>query len=254
MFVYNKKGGVYISIICGIYKISNKNNNKVYIGQSVNIKNRWNYYNYPLPDKYKYQLIHSEILKSKGDFFFEVIEECKEAELNEREAYWISHYNSYENGYNQTPGGDFENRGEANGRAILKEEDIYFMRERYRNRESKKETFERFFKDRGITWRGFEKAWLGENWSHIEPETFEKKSEYYSTKAKARKGQQNGNAILSDEEVVSLRERYVNESAKEIYVGLENVLAFSTLKNILEGSSYKHLPVYKKREKRWINK
>lgn len=41
------------------------------------------------------------------NFNFDIIEECSADELNEREKYWISYYNSYgENGYNLTPGGD----------------------------------------------------------------------------------------------------------------------------------------------------
>lgn len=45
------------------------------------------------------------------NFLFEVIEECKRENLNEREIYWIKQYNSFffdknSNGYNLTRGGD----------------------------------------------------------------------------------------------------------------------------------------------------
>lgn len=34
------------------------------------------------------------------------LEECENGLLDEREIYWISYYNSYNNGYNMTTGGD----------------------------------------------------------------------------------------------------------------------------------------------------
>jgi hypothetical protein len=44
------------------------------------------------------------------NFNIEVIEECPEEDLILREAYWISYYDSYKNGYNMTEG-----KGEGNG-------------------------------------------------------------------------------------------------------------------------------------------
>jgi len=39
------------------------------------------------------------------NFSFEILEECPESALNERERYWIDFYCSIENGYNTMPGG-----------------------------------------------------------------------------------------------------------------------------------------------------
>lgn len=100
----------------GIYKIENKINGHVYIGQSVHIKRRWQNeirrafnpgdisYNYPL----------SSAIRKYGvnNFDFSVIEECSAEELDEKERYYIYQYNSYYNGYNQTLGGD----GSCHGR------------------------------------------------------------------------------------------------------------------------------------------
>lgn len=93
-------------IICGIYKITNKINGKMYVGQSVNIKKRWN--SHINDDRKKNQYaIHMAIKKyGKENFSFEVIEQCLPTELNEREIYWISYYDTYNNGYNLTMGGD----------------------------------------------------------------------------------------------------------------------------------------------------
>ena len=41
----------------------------------------------------------------KENFIIELIEEVRTEELNSREIYWISYYDSYEKGYNNTKGG-----------------------------------------------------------------------------------------------------------------------------------------------------
>lgn len=93
----------------GIYKISNLINNKVYIGQSVDIHKRWNNhrsaYQNPKAHEYNYYLYRSMRKYGIENFNFEVIEECAIDELNQREIYWIDYYDSYRNGYNSTPGG-----------------------------------------------------------------------------------------------------------------------------------------------------
>lgn len=87
--------------ITGIYKITNKNNNKVYIGQSQDIALRWRQHkqNYQMmPGWYEEARAEST---SIDDFTFEVIQECKKEELDELETYWISYYNSIKQGYNK---------------------------------------------------------------------------------------------------------------------------------------------------------
>lgn len=94
----------------GIYKITNKINNKIYIGQSINIEERWKKHIYSPSSS----LIHQAIVKyGVQSFIFEVLEECVLEQLNEREIYWISHYNSIiPFGYNKTQGGDNPNLDE----------------------------------------------------------------------------------------------------------------------------------------------
>lgn len=94
----------------GIYKISNIKNEKVYIGQSRNIEQR-------IKD-HKIRPFHSHTesnspihraIKKHGleHFIFEVIEECPKEQLDTREIYWISFYNSTNRdvGYNLQAGG-----------------------------------------------------------------------------------------------------------------------------------------------------
>ena len=96
----------------GIYKITNKVNNKCYIGQSTNIERRWvdhqvpSVWNNPRSESYNYPLYIAFRKYNLNNFTFEIIEECLPEELNEKEVYWIKYYNSYLQGYNQTPGGN----------------------------------------------------------------------------------------------------------------------------------------------------
>lgn len=94
----------------GIYKITNKINDKMYIGQSVHIKNRWQEHKSKafLPDDKSYNsALHSAFRKyGLENFLFEVIEECELSDLDNREKYWIKTLNTLSpNGYNLISGG-----------------------------------------------------------------------------------------------------------------------------------------------------
>lgn len=92
----------------GIYKIENAKDGRVYIGQSVNVKNRWR-------DHVKSAIGISSIaeqavhvaMREEGleNFSFDLIDDCEREMLNEREKYWIEFYKSGEWGYNRTRGG-----------------------------------------------------------------------------------------------------------------------------------------------------
>lgn len=89
----------------GIYKITNKINGKCYVGQSIHIKKRFQEH-----IKSKFDTPLCKAFKKYGieNFDFEIIEECKKQELNEKEIYYIKIFHSCvdEHGYNLTYGGD----------------------------------------------------------------------------------------------------------------------------------------------------
>lgn len=79
----------------GIYKIENKLTREVYIGQSRDIERRWQQHrdNHVAKTKVrKYPLYRDMRHYGIENFSFEVLEECSEFMLNEREEYWIAHY------------------------------------------------------------------------------------------------------------------------------------------------------------------
>lgn len=88
---------------CGIYKIENLINKKIYVGQSIDIEERFKKHLRAKDNFY----IHKALEKyGKINFNFQIIEECPVEKLNEREIYWINYYNSLiPNGYNMIPGG-----------------------------------------------------------------------------------------------------------------------------------------------------
>lgn len=93
--------------ICGIYKIRNKTNNKIYTGQAVDIYDRWAEHIRALRGQYHTNNHLQRAWNKYGEdnFEFSIVEECCEDELDDREIYWIAEYDSYHNGYNQTLGG-----------------------------------------------------------------------------------------------------------------------------------------------------
>ena len=91
-----------------IYKITNTINGKFYIGQTIqNVKERFYQHCATKCSKAVSNMaIHRAIKKyGKSNFTVEVIEEVESTNLNDRERYWIRYYDSYNNGYNSTEGG-----------------------------------------------------------------------------------------------------------------------------------------------------
>ena len=101
--------------IIGIYGIHNLLTDTWYVGQSNNINRRLVQHQNELYKKEH----HNKHLQRAYDkygrdaFQFIVLEECSVELLNEREVYWIAEKDSFNNGYNQTLGGD-GTRGYAN--------------------------------------------------------------------------------------------------------------------------------------------
>lgn len=93
--------------ICGIYKITEIKNNKTYIGQSVDVAERWKQHlkcgcGIDAPSNQLYTAMYQD---RPENFTFELLEECLRENLNERETYWIDFYDCKNWGFNETKGG-----------------------------------------------------------------------------------------------------------------------------------------------------
>ena len=93
-----------------IYKVTNQQNKKVYIGQTAQTlaerKNK-HYYKARQINEYNTHFINALRKYPKESFIWEVIDEAQsQDELNNKEKYWINYYNSIEKGYNTKDGGE----------------------------------------------------------------------------------------------------------------------------------------------------
>lgn len=85
-----------------IYLLTNTKNGKLYVGQTNNLRKRLREHSYASNDC----SISKAIRKHGWSVFTSVLlEECQDEFANEREAQYITVYNSKKNGYNETDGG-----------------------------------------------------------------------------------------------------------------------------------------------------
>ena len=94
--------------VCGIYKITNTENNKAYIGKSTDIKKRWTEHVKSSLDigTIAKQNIHTAIKKEGIEkFTFQIIDTCSKEEYSEREKYWVNFHKTQVFGYNMREGG-----------------------------------------------------------------------------------------------------------------------------------------------------
>lgn len=88
-----------------IYAIYNKETGQYYIGQTdIPVNKRWQEHIYEARRMIDSPLYRSIRKYGLDKFNIRVIEECPIDILNERETYWISEYDSYNNGYNENKG------------------------------------------------------------------------------------------------------------------------------------------------------
>lgn len=92
-----------------IYKIINDINDKVYIGQTKGtIENRFKSHCYAVKHR-NFPLYLAMRKYGIEHFSIQEVEKCNEEDLNDREKFWIKYYDSYNNGYNASLGGDCSN-------------------------------------------------------------------------------------------------------------------------------------------------
>lgn len=230
----------------GIYKITNLLTGESYIGQSRDIDQRFKehfYHNFSEVDIAIHQF-------GQHNFSFDILELCDENQLDDREDYYIQKFNSISNGYNKIRGGQ-HSIGESNGNVKLTEQDVYNIRESYKNHERKNDVYLKY-QDK-ISKMYFSNLWEGNSWYNIHYDVYTNENiNYY--KFGTSIGQDSTKAIFTNLEIFELRKRYINESAREIYESIKDRCSFSTLQCILWGRHYSQIIVYDKKNEKWIRK
>ena len=88
-----------------IYKVTNEENGKVYIGQTIRSLSKRQDDHYRSSNSCHFH--HALKLYDRDCFVWEIIEECSSVqEMNDREKYFIQYFDSFNNGYNKTLGGE----------------------------------------------------------------------------------------------------------------------------------------------------
>lgn len=95
-----------------IYKITNTVNGKVYVGKTtLGVQKRWETHLKESKKNRSYRSSLYDAISKYGvdKFVIETLEICPNDALDDRERFWIKHFDSYINGYNLTVGGDGHN-------------------------------------------------------------------------------------------------------------------------------------------------
>ena len=129
-----------------IYKITSPSN-KIYIGQTINIKNRINKYKC-LSCKGQPKLYNSLKKYNWNLHTFEILETClSDDNLNEREIYWITFYDSFKNGLNCNQGGNGNKNEKLSEETKRKISETQKRKKTWVGRKHKEETKEKIKKN-----------------------------------------------------------------------------------------------------------
>lgn len=231
----------------GIYKITNLTNGNSYIGQSIDIEQRLkqHFRNAFNTHTHTFHYPLSRAIRKYGvdNFKTEILENTSVEELTLKEQYWIDYYNTLTKGYNQHPA-ENAHRYENSNFAVLTNSQIEIITDLLKNTNLLMSYIAEQF---GVSGSTIEDINKGRRWA--------REIDYpIRTKAKsmAHQGEYQNTAVLTSEDVYSIRNRYVNETLDEIFVDYSNKISFSGFKKVCYGVTWKHIPCYKKREKIWV--
>ena len=225
----------------GIYKYENKINGHIYIGQSNCIERRYEQHLTESKSERAKKGIDAAIKKyGIKNFTFEIIEECPQEELDKREMYWISYYDSYNNGYNLTIGGK-SLKGENHPRAILTEQEVWDIREKYGQKIRRSEVFQPYL-NKGIAKRTLLKVWNCENWTTIHTDVYTDENKAWHKKQVGHSDDQIGLSSLDR----AIKQKEIDIWVKEYNEGMSiNAIAQKYQRDNGTIEKYIHNPVEK---------
>ena len=237
-----------------IYKITNLINNKVYIGlTTVSLEKRWTVHKTTAKNLKNTRHLYKSMRKYGIENFsiVQIDTATTIKELGEKERYYIKLYDSRnpEKGYNLTAGGE-HNQWDANPRSKLNVEDVIQIREIYSTRELTVSSCWELYSDR-ISYSAFEKIWEGSTWANILPEVYtEENKKYYSTH-KERCGEENGNSMYTNKEVLEIRKYYVDHTLNETFKKFGKNKTKGGFRCVIDKTYLDTVPRYIKIKKSW---
>lgn len=240
-----------------VYKITNNINGKIYIGiTEKTICQRFKEHVWAANRGARPYPLYKAILKyGAQNFSIEQIDvAANRDELRKKEIFYIAKYkaNIPGVGYNQSPGGE-TNGGSDNPRAKLNEEDVWNIREAYRQLEPIGCIY-RLYENR-ISFSAFEKIWEGVTWNGVHMDVYSvKNKEFHKTNNKKHSGSSNGNALADEKIILEARKFYVSHTLAQTFdkFGKEYANIDSFRRALTYG--YKNIPIYKKQENKWYYK
>lgn len=244
----------------GIYLITNKINGKIYIGQSVDIYRRYaQHLRAGQPEKYANRgerdlntPIHLAMQKyGIENFSLSVLEECSKEELNDKERYWISVYDSCNKniGYNISQGGQDKvgAKGEFHSQAKLTQKEVNDIKDKLKNTSLSLTEINKIYPQVTksiLSMINQGHIWIDEN-------------EQYPLRAmnSGSKGSKNPRSKISEDIAMEIRTKYSEgysptELAKEY--SKKYPISESGVKAIVYGRSYKFLPIWDRSQRMWI--
>ena len=186
---------------------------------------------------------------------FSIVEDgiLTQEEANNREIFYIEKFDSYKNGYNSTLGGDngFQRKNEEHPMAKLLDAQVKEIRE---IRASKVYTMEQVYSYYSdiMSYSGFEKIWTYQTRPEIAAELdLPELREFYRVDKRKLRGEGHFNSKLTNEEVLECRNDYWVKGIpiQEIYEKFKDKYSLSGFNKIINGVTYKDVPMPEKSDK-----
>ena len=224
----------------GIYMYENKVNHKKYIGQSVNIeKRRKEHLKRPSPYSYFDNTLHAI---GEEAFTFSILEECSAEQLDEREKYWITYYNSILDGYNLTSGGQTY-KGEDNPWAKLKEtqvKQIIVLLEE--GKLTNKQIAEQF----QVHYNTVDYINRCQIWTHLHNYKQNIRNENMKDGKRFGMGETNVTAKITEEQALYIIHLLESDKRSQAQISRDENISIHILQDINRCRTWKHLHNYKK--------
>lgn len=101
-----------------------------------------------------------------------------------------------------------------------------------------------------MSYSAFQKVWDGRTWQGVHDDVYTEENIALHKAQKANPGSKNGNAILTEVEVLEARMYYVNHTLQETYEKYGSQHSKEGFRGLLT-RTYSHIPMYHKRKKQW---